>query len=48
MYVYELPQEMAGDSDGGVLSSSEFGQQLENDELHIPPDQPLPGIFPVY
>ena len=32
-------------SDGGVLANSDFGQRLERNEMHIPSDQPLPGIF---
>ena len=30
-------------SDGGTLSNSTFGQNLEADELHIPDPSPLPG-----
>lgn len=47
-YVSKLMDCFTGDAgrhiDGGVLSNSGFGQNLENDDLHIPPSQPLPGF----
>ena len=30
-------------SDGGAFSNSEFGQRLDNKQMHIPTEQPLPG-----
>ena len=32
-------------SDGGVFGNCLFGQALENGELNIPKNSPLPGIF---
>ena len=32
-------------SDGGVFANSRFGQAVDNGDLNIPDDQPLPGIY---
>lgn len=38
-------------SDGGVWSNSEFGQALNNGDVDLPPNKPLPGTdipFPYF